>query len=63
MGRPRRVVAEDSDEIACDADDPGSHSIVYKAGTESNERIVAIKPHGSGTRFSLVHVDKRGRAK
>ena len=54
---------EGDDELACDADDPGSNSIVYKAGTDSNERIVAIKPHGSGTRFSLVHVDKRGRAK
>ena len=54
---------EADDELVCDADDPGANSIVYKAGTGSNERIVAIKPHGSGTRFSLVHLDKRGRAK
>jgi hypothetical protein len=54
---------EGDDELMCDADDPGSNSIVYKAGTQSSERIVAIKPHGSGTRFSLVHVDKRGEAK
>jgi len=54
---------DDGDELACDAGDPGSNSVVYKAGTESNERIVAIKPHGNGTRFSLVHVNKRGRAK
>ena len=53
---------EGDDELVCDADDPGANSIVYKTGTESNERIVAIKPHGSGTRFSLVHVDKRGKA-
>ena len=53
---------EDSDELVCDADDPGANSIVYKAGTGANERIVAIKPHGGGTRFSLVHVDKRGGA-
>lgn len=48
------------DELECDFDDPGSHSVVYKVGTEKNQRIVAIKPHGNGTRFSLVHVDVRG---
>jgi hypothetical protein len=50
------------DALVCDADERGANSIVYKVGTESNERIVAIRSHGSGTRFSLVHVDKRERA-
>lgn len=54
---------ESSDELECDADDPGTNSVVYKVGTEDNQRIVAIKPHGSGTRFSLVHVDKRDKSK
>lgn len=49
----------ESDEVKCEADDPGSHSVVYKAGVEKDQRIVAIKPHGSGTRFSLVHVSVR----
>ncbi len=44
-------------ELTCD--DAGSHDIVYKVGTEKNQRIVAIDPHGSGTRFSLVRVDIR----
>lgn len=57
----RRTRARDEDDLVCDADDPGENSLVYKVGTESNQRIVAIKPHGSGTRFSLVHVDKRAR--
>jgi hypothetical protein len=52
---------EDGDQLVCDVDDPGDHSLVYKVGTESNQRIVAIKAHGNGTRFSLVHVDKRER--
>jgi hypothetical protein len=52
-----------NDELVCDADDPGTNSVVYKVGSEDNQRIVAIKPHGSGTRFSLVHVDKRDKAK
>jgi hypothetical protein len=55
----RRNRTRGEDDLACDADDPGDHSVVYKVGTESNQRIVAIKSHGSGTRFSLVHVDKR----
>lgn len=45
--------------LTCDADDPDSHEIVYKAGTDDNQRIVVIDPHGDGTRFSLVHVDTR----
>ena len=54
---------KDSEELVCEADDPGSHSVVYKVGTENNQRIVAIKPHGRGTRFSLVHVDTRGKSR
>jgi hypothetical protein len=48
-----------SNELECDADDPGANSVVYKVGTENNQRLVAIKPHGKGTRFSLVHVAHR----
>ena len=54
---------EDDEELECDADDPGEHRFVYKVGTESNQRLVAIKPHDGGTRFSLVHVNKRGKSK
>ncbi|MBM0106938.1 hypothetical protein JM946_19555 [Steroidobacter sp. S1-65] len=49
--------------LTCDADDPNSHEIVYKAGTDDNQRIVAIDPLGNGTRISLVHVDTRGASK
>jgi hypothetical protein len=51
--------AEESGVLECEADDPGTNSVVYKVGTEKNQRIVAIKPHGGGTRFSLVHLDVR----
>lgn len=43
-------------DLTCDGDTEGT---VYKVGTDENQRIVAIKPLGSGTRFSLVHVDVR----
>jgi hypothetical protein len=50
---------EEGDGVKCDPDDPGANSVVYKVGTGKNQRIVAIKPHGAGARFSLVHLDVR----
>jgi hypothetical protein len=54
---------ESTGVLTCESDEPGSHSVVYKVGTDENQRIVAIKPHGSGTRFDLVHLDIRGKSK
>lgn len=59
----RATDAERSDELSCDSGDHEAGSIVYKVGTEKNQRIVAIKPHGSGARFSLVHLVMRGESK
>ena len=47
-------------ELDCDTDESGQDGIVYKVGTEQNQRIVAIKPHGKGTQFDLVYVNIRG---
>ena len=59
-GREKSMTSADAaHELVCEPDDPGSHSVVYKAGVKDNQRIVAIKPHAGGTRFSLVHVDVR----
>ena len=49
----------DEEALSCDSDDAGKHTIVYKVGTDKNQRIVAIEPHGAGTRFSLVRLDMR----
>jgi hypothetical protein len=54
--------AANGNELACESDDRDIDSVVYKVGTEQNQRIVAIKPHGGGTRFSLVHLDVRGES-
>jgi hypothetical protein len=51
--------SSDKEALSCDSDDAGKHKIVYKVGTEDNQRIVAIEPHGTGTRFSLVRLDMR----
>jgi hypothetical protein len=48
-----------SEGLKCDPADSGRHSHVYKVGTEKNQRVVAIKPHGRGTRFDLVYVNIR----
>ena len=48
-----------SEGLKCDATESGRHSHVYKVGTEKNQRVVAIKPHGNGSRFDLVHVNVR----
>jgi hypothetical protein len=60
--RKTEVPATGDDELTCDPDEPGSHKVVYKVGTDKNQRIVALKPHGRGTQFSLVHVDTRGES-
>ena len=49
-------------ELACSSDDVKANTVVYKVGREENQRIVAIEPHRSGTRFSLVHLDMRGES-
>lgn len=52
--------SEQEGETVCDSDESEQDGIVYKVGTEHNQRIVAIKPLGSGTQFDLVHVNVRG---
>jgi len=48
-----------SEGLKCDSSESERHSHVYKVGTEKNQRVVAIKPHGNGSRFELVHVNVR----
>lgn len=37
------------------------HELNLVAGTEEDQHIVAVKPRGDGTEFSLVHVQTRGK--
>jgi hypothetical protein len=50
---------EHSDELKCEGND--GKTIELKAGTKSNQRIVAINPDGKGSDFSLVYVRMRGK--
>ena len=48
-------------EVTCnrDGNGDGEYKQELKVGTESNQRIVAIKPVGDGTEFALVYVRTR----
>ena len=39
---------------------PSSDEVQLAAGTEGRQRIVAVKPRGNGSEFSLVYVNTRG---
>ena len=45
------------------SDVQGNHDdeVQLKVGTDDHQRIVGVKPEGSGTRFSLVYVNTRGK--
>lgn len=50
----------DSDELKCEGDNSGK-TIELKAGTQSNQHIVAIDPQEKGADFALVYVRTRGK--
>jgi hypothetical protein len=54
-----RKTATSNDGLKCEPGDSDEQRIVYKVGTEKNQRVVAIKPHGKGAQFDLVHVNVR----
>jgi hypothetical protein len=45
-------------EVTCDAHSGSGHEYneELKVGTENNQRIVAVRPSGSGSEFALVYV-------
>jgi hypothetical protein len=51
---------EHSDELKCEGSNDGK-TIELKAGTKSNQHIVAINAEGKGATFALVYVRMRGK--
>jgi len=46
--------------VSCDGHDSGhEYKEELKVGTESNQRVLAIKPRGSGSEFAVVYVRTR----
>lgn len=58
-GREDKGKTLSGSDLKCDSDDWDPKEIVYKTGTEKNQRIVAIDPLDHGTKFALVHVQVR----
>src|SRR3954447_16471185 len=50
---------DDNDALTCDKDDHGSDTVELKVGAKSKQRVVAVKPSGKGSEFSLVYVQTR----
>lgn len=46
-----------SDPVSCDNNGGGEKEL--KVGTEDNQHVVAVKPRGTGTEFTLVYVRAR----
>jgi hypothetical protein len=51
----------DDDPVSCDNGDTNGEGIELKVGTNSKQRVVAVKPDGKGSEFSLVYVQTRGK--
>jgi hypothetical protein len=49
----------ESHELTCEG--PSGNNIELKVGTKENQRIVAVEPQGSGSKFSLVYVRTHGK--
>lgn len=48
-----------SRQVVC-KEQPSSDDVQLVTGTEDRQRVVAVKPRGTGTEFSLVYVNTRG---
>lgn len=48
-------------ELSCDKGKGHGDSIELKAGSPDRQHVVAVKPKGSGSEFTLVYVNKRGK--
>lgn len=52
---------DDAKELTCGKHEGKGDSTELKAGTPDRQHIVSVKPHGNGSEFALVYVNKRGK--
>jgi len=50
-----------SDELRCGKHGHDSGAVELKAGTKERQHVVAVKPRGSGSEFTLVYVQTHGK--
>ncbi len=57
-----RKSQDDEAPVDCsDVHNNDKDEIQLKVGTHSHERLVGVRPNGTGTRFALVYVNTRGK--
>jgi len=55
-----RVEDKNSDKLVCDNDKPKPGELLFKAGRNRDQHIVAIRPRGHGSEIDLVFVQVKG---
>ncbi len=51
--------AKKSKVLTCDGDKPRKNGMVFKVGTRDDQHIAEVRPEGTGSKISLVHVKVR----
>jgi hypothetical protein len=49
-----------SKSLSCGDDRPKKGGMLFKAGTEKKQHMVAVEPHGTGTVFKLIYILEKG---
>ncbi|HLG56970.1 MAG TPA: hypothetical protein VI485_16645 [Vicinamibacterales bacterium] len=60
--RPQSVSEAPYGNLTVCKEDLFSRDLQIVAGTEDRQRIMVVKPRGSGSEFSLVYVQTRGQS-
>jgi len=51
--------SDSSKKLTCGDDHPDAGGMLFKAGTKEKQRIVSVKPNGSGCIFNIVYLEAR----
>jgi hypothetical protein len=52
---------DDADKLTCGKREHHGDAVELKVGSPSRQRIMAVKPRGSGSEFALVYLQTRGK--
>lgn len=55
----RKTRPDRDDRLTCKGETAPRDGMLFRAGTNTNQRVVSIRPHDGGTEFTLVHVKLR----
>jgi hypothetical protein len=61
--RPQQAKDQNSEKLTCGDDKPESGGMLFKAGSNEKQHIVAVQPKGTGVLFQLLYLETRGEKK